>query len=41
MVDEQAAIRELYSANVAALNAGDLPALEVLYIKNAIQLPPH
>lgn len=40
MGDEQAAIRNLYVANVAALNAGDLVALEALYTEDAIQLPP-
>lgn len=34
------AIRDLYAANVAALEAGDVEALAELYTEGAIQLPP-
>ena len=41
MVDEPGGIRDLHTANVAALNGRDLPALEALYNEDAIQLSPH
>ncbi|MFQ5675516.1 MAG: YybH family protein, partial [bacterium] len=40
MADEQTAIRRLYAANIAALNAGDITALAAFYTPDAIQLPP-
>jgi uncharacterized protein (TIGR02246 family) len=40
MVDERTAIKRLYAANVAALNAKDIRALAAFYTHDAIQLPP-
>jgi uncharacterized protein (TIGR02246 family) len=40
MSDSERAIRDLYAANVAALEAGDVETLAELYTEGAIQLPP-
>jgi uncharacterized protein (TIGR02246 family) len=41
MSDTEREIRDLYAANVAALEAGDVEALAGFYTEDAIQLPPN
>ncbi|MFQ5472911.1 MAG: YybH family protein [Dehalococcoidia bacterium] len=41
MSDGETAIRRLYRASFAALNAQDMPSLAVFYTEDAIQLPPN
>ncbi|MFQ6104356.1 MAG: YybH family protein [Candidatus Glassbacteria bacterium] len=40
MPDQETAIKRLYAASVAALNARDISALAAFYTEDAIQFPP-